>query len=127
MPKKPDSLQGALDLLILTNNNADMPLTEYLQLVRPHGKIVAVGIPEDPLPPTPIGPLAFSGAFLGGSAIGGPGIIKEMLELAAKQNLQPMIEERDMQDANKVVTDMDAGKPRFRYVMVNKDYEPVKA
>ncbi len=38
-----------------------------------------------------------------------------------------MIEERDMKDANQVVSDMDAGKPRFRYVMVNKDYMPVKA
>lgn len=117
----------SLDLLILTNNNADMPITDYLTLVRPHGKVVAVGVPEEPCMPTPLPALAFSGVFLGGSLIGGPGIIKEMLELAAKQNLKPMIEERDMKDANQVVTDMDAGKPRFRYVMVNKDYEPVKA
>lgn len=117
----------SLDLLILTNNNADMPITDYLTLVRPHGKVVAVGVPEEPCMPTPLPALAFSGVFLGGSLIGGPKVIKEMLELAAKQNLKPMIEERDMKDANQVVTDMDAGKPRFRYVMVNKDYEPVKA
>lgn len=117
----------SLDLLILTNNNADMPITDYLTLVRPHGKVVAVGVPEEPCMPTPLPALAFSGVFLGGSLIGGPAIIKEMLELAAKQNLKPMIEQRDMKDANQVVKDMDAGKPRFRYVMVNKDYEPVKA
>ncbi|KAI3479142.1 hypothetical protein L1887_58844 [Cichorium endivia] len=117
----------SLDLLILTNNNADMPISDYLTLVRPRGKIVAVGVPEEPCQPTPLPGLAFSGVFLGGSLIGGPGIIREMLELAAKQNLKPMIEERDMKDANQVVSDMDAGKPRFRYVMVNKDYTPVKA
>ncbi|CBQ73282.1 related to ADH6-NADPH-dependent alcohol dehydrogenase [Sporisorium reilianum SRZ2] len=117
----------SLDLLILTNNNADMPLPDYMSLVRPLGKIVAVGIPEEPMMPTPLLPLAFSGVFLGGSAIGSPAVIREMLELAAKHNLQPMIEERDMKDANQVVNDMEDGKARFRYVLVNKDYEPVKA
>lgn len=116
----------SLDLLILTNNNADMPIHEYLSLVRPHGKVVAVGIPEQPCQPTPLPALAFTGVFLGGSLIGGPSVIKEMLQLAAKQNLKPMIEQRDMSDANQVLKDMDAAKARFRYVMVNKDYEPVK-
>lgn len=117
----------SLDLLIVTNNNSDMPVDKYISLVRPHGKVVAVGVPEGELMPTPLANLAFTGVFLGGSLIGGPGIIKEMLELTAKQNLKPMIEVRNMKDANQVIPDMDAGKPRFRYVMVNEDYKPVTA
>ncbi|KAN0063620.1 hypothetical protein ACQY0O_004070 [Thecaphora frezii] len=112
----------SLDLLITTNNNADLDLTGYISLVRPLGKIVAVGIPEEKLMPTPLAQLAFSGVFLGGSLIGGPGIIREMLELAAKQNLKPLVQTRNMKDANQAVLDMDAGKPRFRYVLVNEDY-----
>jgi D-arabinose 1-dehydrogenase-like Zn-dependent alcohol dehydrogenase len=116
----------SLDLLVLTNNNADMPISDYITLIRPHGKIVAVGMPEKPCMPTPLPALASNGVFLGGSMIGSPSMIKEMLELADKQNLKPLIEERDMKDANQVVADMEAGKPRFRYVMVNKDYQPIK-
>ncbi|EPQ26191.1 uncharacterized protein PFL1_06127 [Pseudozyma flocculosa PF-1] len=113
----------SLDLLITCNNNGDMPLDKYLTLVRPLGKIVAVGIPEEKMMPTPLAQLAFSGVFLGGSLIGGPGVIQEMLELAAKQNLEPMIEKRNMKDANQAVVDMEAGKPRFRYVLINEDYK----
>ena len=113
----------SLDLLITTNNNADMPIDKYLRLLRPGGKMVAVGLPEDPPMPTPLAQMVFTGAFVGGSLIGGPGVIKEMLELAASQNLKPLIEVRSLKDANQVVKDMEAGKPRFRYVMVNEDYK----
>lgn len=57
---------------------------------------------------------------LTGSAIGSPKIIKEMLELAAKQDIKGWIIKRPMSDVNQVVQDMHASKARYRYVLVNE-------
>jgi len=41
--------------------------------------------------------------------------------LAVEQKITPLIEARPMSELNQASKDMDAGKPRFRYVMVNED------
>jgi alcohol dehydrogenase (NADP+) len=43
-----------------------------------------------------------------------------MLALAAEKHIHPIIEERSMKDANKVIADLEDGKARYRYVLVNK-------
>ena len=45
-----------------------------------------------------------------------------MLEFAAKHNIHPVIQERPMTDANQAIVDMDAGKARYRYVLVNEKH-----
>lgn len=57
---------------------------------------------------------------IGGSAIGAPVLIKEMLELAATQKIHPWIIKRPMDDVNQVVVDMHASKAKYRYVLVNE-------
>jgi alcohol dehydrogenase (NADP+) len=42
-----------------------------------------------------------------------------MLQLAAENNVQPLVEERPMKDANQAIVDMELGKARYRYVLVN--------
>ena len=60
--------------------------------------------------------------------IGSPSEIAEMLEFAAKNDIHPWIEERDLSEANSVVVDMVEGKARYRYVLVNeKHVEELKA
>ena len=51
---------------------------------------------------------------------GTPPEIREMLDLVVKSGLQAFIQTRPLEDANKVVVDMDAGKARYRYVLVNE-------
>lgn len=60
-----------------------------------------------------------SGIQVAGSGIGSPDEIVEMLEFAAKHNVKPWIQERPMKDANQAILDMEAGKARYRYVLVN--------
>jgi alcohol dehydrogenase (NADP+) len=66
--------------------------------------------------------LIANGIKLGGSAIGAPGEIEEMLKLAADQKVKPWIQERPLKDANQVVVDLEAGKARYRYVLVNEKH-----
>ena len=42
-----------------------------------------------------------------------------MLEFAVKKDVHPLIEEKPMHDANNVITYMDKGLARYRYVLVN--------
>jgi alcohol dehydrogenase (NADP+) len=88
-----------------------MPLNQYLQLLRTNGRFIQVGAPEELIP---------KGLFIGGSAIGSPDDIREMLQLAADKKVKPWIQERPMKDANSVILDMDQGKARYRYTLVNE-------
>ena len=81
-----------------------------------------VGAPEDVLPPFNIFALITKGCKLGGSSIGSPADIAEMLEFAVKHDVHPFIQERPMKGANQAVVDMDAGKARYRYVLVNEKH-----
>lgn len=66
-------------------------------------------------------PLVMGGVKVGGSAIGSPAEIEEMLQFAAKKNVKPWVIKRSMKDANQAVIDMEAGKARYRFVLVNDD------
>ena len=80
--------------------------------------MVQVGAPEEPIPLS-VFSLIPKRKRLTGSAIGSPKETKEMLELAASTGLKPWVEKRPMSDANQAIVDMQDGKPRFRYVLVN--------
>ncbi|TAQ90932.1 hypothetical protein B7494_g793 [Chlorociboria aeruginascens] len=110
----------SLDLIVSTVSSADMPLTKYLQLLRTNGQFIQVGAPEDRVPGFNMFSLILKGIKLGGSATGSPKDISEMLEFAAKKGIHPFIEERPMKDANQAIVDMQNGKARYRYVLVNE-------
>jgi alcohol dehydrogenase (NADP+) len=110
----------SLDLIISTVSSPNMPIVKYLALLRSSGQFIQVGAPEDALPGFNIFALITKGAKIGGSMIGSPKEITEMLEFAAKNNIHPHIQERPMKDANQAVIDMEDGNARYRYVLVNE-------
>jgi alcohol dehydrogenase (NADP+) len=66
--------------------------------------------------------LLTNGVKISGSATGAPWEIKEMLQLAADKNVKAWIEERPLKEANKALIDMEEGKARYRYVLVNENF-----
>ena len=113
----------SLDLIISTVSSPDMPLESYLRLLRTNGTFVQVGAPEDKLPRIAAFGLIGKGCQIGGSQIGSPKEIEEMLKFAAEKGLEPWVQTRSMRDANKSVVDMEDGKARYRYVLVNPEQE----
>ncbi|KAG8819765.1 hypothetical protein FRC17_010340 [Serendipita sp. 399] len=109
----------SLDLIVCTVSSPKLPLSKYIQLLRTNGKYIQVGVPEEPLPAVHAFELILKGVTIGGSAIGPPEQVREMLQLAADRNVRPWIQERPMQDANQAVVDLGEGKPRYRYVLYN--------
>ena len=112
-----------LDLIISTVSSPDMPLESYLRLLRTNGTFIQVGAPEDKLPPIAAFGLIGKACKIGGSQIGSPKDIQEMLEFAAEKQIKPWVETRSMRDANQSVVDMEDGKARYRYVLVNPENE----
>jgi D-arabinose 1-dehydrogenase-like Zn-dependent alcohol dehydrogenase len=97
-----------------------MPLTDYLSLLKTDGCFVQLGIPDNGTLAIPAGSLIFRRLKMGGSLMGGPAEIREMLDLAARKNVQSWVHEVPMSEANRAIQDMEAGKARYRYVLVNE-------
>lgn len=114
---------GTLDLIVSTVSSTTMPLQGYLSLLRRDGTFVQVGAPEDGLSQLGAFPFIVNRIKLTGSLIGSPEDIREMFQLAVDKKVKPWIQEIPMKDANKAVVDMDAGKARYRYTLVNESEE----
>lgn len=113
----------SLDLIISTVSSPNMPLDKYLGLLKVGGTLIQVGAPDaGELPPISAFTLLMSEIKIGGSGIGSPAEIKEMLQLAADKNLKPWVQTRPLKDANQAIIDMKDGKARFRYVLVNEKH-----
>ncbi|KAH0421158.1 nadp-dependent alcohol dehydrogenase [Colletotrichum camelliae] len=110
-----------LDLVICTVSNSDMPLQQYLSLLKWGGSFIQVGSPDGgKLPEISAFTLIMNNIQVGGSNISSVNQIQEMLEFAVKQNVRPWIQTRPMNDANQAIVDMEDGKARYRYVLVNE-------
>ncbi|KAI0025388.1 zinc-binding dehydrogenase [Xylariomycetidae sp. FL0641] len=113
----------SVDLIICTVSSAKMPMEGYLSLLKTHGTLIQVGAPDGgELPPINAFTLIFNGVKVGGSATGAPWEIRQMLQLAADKKIKPWVEKRPMKDANKAIVDMEEGKARYRYVLVNENF-----
>jgi D-arabinose 1-dehydrogenase-like Zn-dependent alcohol dehydrogenase len=101
-------------------------VNDYLPLLRPHGFFILVGIVPKPLC-IPTFPLLAGNIKVGGSNIGSPAMIRKMLDFAVEHDIgtkklpSPYIQKYDMDEINKALPDFKAGKPRFRFVLVNTD------
>lgn len=102
-----------LDLIVSTVSSPNMPFQKYLQLLRTNGQFIQVGAPEDKMPAFNILALINRGVKIGGSSIGSPKEISDMLKFAAEKEIRPWIEERPLKDANQAIVDMENGKARY--------------
>uniref|UniRef100_H3GAR5 Enoyl reductase (ER) domain-containing protein n=1 Tax=Phytophthora ramorum TaxID=164328 RepID=H3GAR5_PHYRM len=109
---------GSVDYLILTANAANMPYDLYLSLVRKRGTLIMLSLPEDQVKITPwfLVPRAI---HVRGSVIGSIQDIKDMLEVAAKANVRPIIEKLPMSDVNKGLDRVRDGSVRYRVMLEN--------
>ncbi len=107
---------------IIATASGDLPWDQYLQALRPGGKLCIVGIP-----PSPVSVSIWN--LVGGekSVVGGqPGSIDEtadMLRFAALHGVRPTIETFSMVDANTALEHTRQGKARFRAVLVARVLE----
>ncbi|KAJ9144163.1 Zinc-binding dehydrogenase [Pleurostoma richardsiae] len=109
----------SLDLVISTISSVDAPIADYIMLLKQDGRLCQVGLPDDGVLSFAAGQLVLKRVSLVGSCIGSPGELREMLALAAEKNIKPWVETRPMSEANAAIVELEAGKPRYRYVLQN--------
>lgn len=90
-------------------------------MMKRRGTLVHVGNPDDGQFVIPPNSILNKSLNFAGSVIGSAAEIREMLQLAADKNIKAWVEERPMKDANQAVLDIEAGKPRYRYCLVNPE------
>lgn len=111
---------GKFDLLVSSVGAQDTHLSDYLWLLKRDGIFVQVGNPGATGLTLSPWPLFMRRVLVTGSILGTPSETQELFALAAEKKLEFMIETRKMQEANQTMLDMEAGKARYRYVLVNE-------
>ncbi|KAH9909565.1 zinc-binding dehydrogenase [Xylariomycetidae sp. FL2044] len=120
-PKFFRKYQGSLDLVIATVASSKAPTGSYMKLLKFRGSLVQVGNPDDGKFMVPPNPMLTSQLSFSGSCVGSAEETRELLQLAADKGLKPWVQEIAMKDANQALLDMEAGKPRYRFCLVNEE------
>jgi alcohol/geraniol dehydrogenase (NADP+) len=108
---------GALDF-ILTTVNADQDWSTFLGALRPRGTLWFVGVPPSSVSVSAF-PLISGLRTIGGSPIGPPARIREMLDVAARHGVKATTERFAMAKANEAIDKVKKGKVRYRAVLAN--------
>jgi D-arabinose 1-dehydrogenase-like Zn-dependent alcohol dehydrogenase len=117
-PEQMAAARGSIDLIICTVSSHQIVWESYLSLLSTNGKLVILGVPEQPITLN-VAALIFSQVSMVGSLIGSPAEIEEMLEFAAKKKVLPWIQKAPMSQVNEALTNVRNNNVRFRYVLEN--------
>jgi len=110
-----DSVKGYFDF-ILDTVSADHDYNFYLGLLRTNGKMVCVGVPNEPAK-VPAGNLIFGRKSIAGSLIGGIPETQEMLDFCAEHGIVSDIELIRIDQVNEAYERMIKGDVRYRFVI----------
>lgn len=101
--------------VIVSTVAVDLPWVEYIQALRPQGRLILCGVPESDIT-FPAFPLLAEKSVSGASA-GSPSDTALMLQFAARTGVRPMTEPFPMGEVNAAVDRVRSGKVRFRAVL----------
>lgn len=99
--------------------SCQVPVQQHLNLLGMDGTFVQVGNPDDGSFAIHPGPMMARRINFTGSSAGSPGEIRDMFALATDKQCRFWVQTRPMSDANQAVVDLDQGKARYRYVLLN--------
>ena len=91
-------------------------LALHLNLTKPGGTFVQIGIPKDMFAFHP-SLLVIKEISLVGSLVATRRVVREMLDLCAKEKIVPMIETFQFEDFPKAFNHLEHGRPKFRIVV----------
>ncbi|GMM32484.1 hypothetical protein DAMA08_052290 [Martiniozyma asiatica (nom. inval.)] len=117
--------EDSLDLIVNTGSSfSEGAISQVLSLLKPHGKLTFITAPplSETLNLVPF-QLLMSNISVGGSLIGSPLEIEQMLQIASENNIKPWVETIDISEENvrKAWERMEAGDVKFRFVLTGYD------
>jgi alcohol/geraniol dehydrogenase (NADP+) len=109
------ALDGTLDF-ILNTANADLAWNDFLDCLRPNGKLCFVGVPPSPAEVS-VGRLLGGRKSVAASPIGSPDEIRIMLEFAVRHGIEAKTEVCAMSEANAALAKVRDNSARYRMVL----------
>ena len=119
-PEALNSLKGSFDIIINTIS-APFDVTDYLRILKPHGALVLVGLPTEPMR-VPAGTLIVGGKILAGSNIGGIPETQAMIDFCADHGVTAEIELINADQINEAYDRVVASDVRYRFVIDAKTF-----
>jgi len=110
-----EKLDGSLDF-ILSTVNVDLDWENYVNALRPNGKLCFVGIPPSKIE-IPAFALIGGRRSICGSPIGSRTAIREMLDFASLHKIQAKTEVMDMKEVNQALEKVRTNRARYRMVL----------
>ncbi|XP_026415609.1 probable mannitol dehydrogenase isoform X1 [Papaver somniferum] len=113
-----DQIQAAMGTMdgVIDTVSANHPILPLLNLLKAHGKLVMVGLPEKPLE-LPVFPLVAGRKLVAGSFFGGMKVTQEMVDFAGKHNITADIEVIPMDYVNTAMERLVKADVRYRFVI----------
>jgi uncharacterized zinc-type alcohol dehydrogenase-like protein len=108
---------GRFDLILSTVNVA-LSWNNYVEALKPKGRLHFVGATLDPLNISAFG-LISAQRSISGSPVGSPATIKQMLTFAAKHKIAPQVEYFPFDRVNDAIQHLADGKARYRVVLTS--------
>ena len=106
---------GSFDLIISTVN-VDMNWNAIIKTLKPKGRLHFVGLLAAPLEIS-AAPLIMAQNSVSGSPAGSPSTLRQMLDFAARHNIQPVTETYKMSEINEAFARLESGNARYRVVL----------
>ncbi|MCL7046484.1 hypothetical protein MKW94_027697 [Papaver nudicaule] len=106
---------GTMDGIVDTVS-ANHSVIQLIDLLKAHGKLLMVGLPEKPLE-VPVNPLVAGRKMIAGSFFGGMKETQEMVDFAGKHNITADIEVIPMDYVNTAMERLVKADVRYRFVI----------
>jgi uncharacterized zinc-type alcohol dehydrogenase-like protein len=116
------SARGSMDI-VLNTVSADVPVEDYVRLLKPGGVVVNVGLPTKPYSIRP-GALIGGNKAVAGSQIGGIGETQEMLDFCAEHGIAATVEVVEAADVDAAWERVVDGDVRYRCVIDTSTITP---
>nr|CAB3457003.1 unnamed protein product [Digitaria exilis] len=116
--RDPDQMKAAASTMdgIIDTVSAEHPVTELLELLKPMGQMVVVGLPAKPLE-VPAFSLVAGGKRVAGSGGGGIGECQAMQDFAGEHGITADVEVVGMDYVNTAIQRLERNDVRYRFVV----------
>jgi alcohol/geraniol dehydrogenase (NADP+) len=116
--RDPDEIKAAAGHfdMILSTVNVKLDWNDYIQTLKPRGRLHYVGATLEPLDLN-IFPLIMGQRSISASPVGSPANIAQMLDFAVRHGIKPVIETFPMEKVNNAMDRLRSGQARYRLVL----------
>lgn len=116
--RDPEALKAVANSfdVILSTANADLDWDTYIAALRPKGRLHFVGVAPSPVF-SHVFPLIAGQKMISASPLGSPATVTQMLEFAARHEIEPITETFEFHRVNEALERLRSGQARYRLVL----------